>query len=154
TQAVVVDLRTRTIRGILHYPQGWPGFVFSLDGRRVYAAGMSNASVVTGWRLPEDDTPRTPRWWTLGVTSRSGGSSLLVDGVSGRFEFYRPEGQTLVASGVHTISGVPRLVGDQSRVAYISPDARAVIYDLATDRVVSEEPCRGCSDIAVSDDGS
>ena len=155
TQAVVVDLGNRTIRGVLHYSPGWPQFTFSLDGQRVYAAGFSNASVLKGWQLPEDEMPRRPRWWSIGMNSRSGGSSLLVDSVSGRFEFYRPDAKNLVASGVRSLGSSLALVGDLPRVAAIAPDSTAaVIHDLADDRVLWRQPCRLCTAIAVSDDGS
>jgi tRNA A-37 threonylcarbamoyl transferase component Bud32 len=157
TQAMVVDLRNRTIRGVLHYPQGSPQFVFSLDSQRVYAVGFSNASVLKGWLLPEDEMPRQPRWWEVGINSRRGGSSLLLDSVTHRFEFYQPDAERLVASGVRGLGivNVRSLVGDLPRVASIAPDSTAVvIHDLATDRVLWRQPCRGCSAIAVSDDGS
>src|SRR5262249_7913143 len=118
TQSVVVDLRSRTFRGVLHYPPGWPLFVFSSDGRRVYAAGLRNASVLYAWRLPEDEIPRQPRWWTHGMNSRSGGSSLILDNVSGRFEYYRPDAKVLVASGVRGLGTRQRLVGDLAQVAF------------------------------------
>jgi WD40 repeat protein len=153
TRAVVVDLRSRSIRGILHYAPGWPRLAFSRDGQRVFAAGMDNASVLSGWRMPPVDMPSEPRWWSTGTLSRSGGTSLLWDDASGRFELQRPPG-TLAASGVCTLSFTTRLVGDLSRAAFIASESTVVIHDLETDRVLWQQPCRLCKDISVSDDGS
>jgi len=77
TQAMVVDLRSRSTRAVLHYPSGWPRLAFSPDGQRIFAAGMNNASVLSGWHLPPDDTPRTPRWWFGGFQSSSGRAAVL-----------------------------------------------------------------------------
>src|SRR5262249_29580717 len=122
TQAMVVDLRTRTLRGAIHYPPGWPRFVFSADGQRVYAAALSNGTGLDGWRLPADDAPKEPRWWTFGVFSRSGESALLMDSVSGRFELFRPASRTPILQGVHLIRAMPHLVGDLPRVAFIGTE--------------------------------
>jgi len=154
TQATVVDLRSRSIRGILHYPPGWPRMAFSPDGQRIFAAGLNNGSVLSGWRLPGDDMPRSPRWFTRAVISRSGRTGLQWDERSGRYELFRPIG-TLIASGVHPLSSWTRLIGDGYAVAFISTDWSAtVVYDLQKGRVLWQHPCRLCSDIAVSDDGS
>jgi len=154
TQSMVVDLRSRSTRAVLHYPSGWPRLAFSLDGQRIFAAGMNNASVLSGWRLPPDDTPRTPRWWLGGFQSSSGRAAVLFDTVSLRFELYKPAG-TLFASGVRSIGPNPRLVGDGPAVAFIKSDRSAVVlHDLKTDRVLWQHPCRICSDISVSEDGS
>src|SRR5262249_10554276 len=85
-QAVVVDLRSRSIRGVLHYSPGWPRMAFSLDGTKVFAAGLNDGSALSAWRLHPDDAPRRPRWWTHGMLSSSGGSALLWDFRSGRYE--------------------------------------------------------------------
>ena len=153
TRAMVVDLRSRSVRGVLHYAPGWPRLAFSLDGQRIFAAGMANASVLSGWRLPPVDLPSEPRWWSTGTLSRSGGTSLLWDYASGRFELQRPPG-TLAATGVRPLSFTTRLVGDLSRAAFIASESTAVIHDLETDRVLWQQPCRLCKDISVSDDGS
>ena len=162
TQVSVVDLRTRSIRGIIRHVRGWPRLAFSLDGRRVYAAGMSNASVLSGWRLPADDMPRRPRWWTTGKNSEDGRTSLLWDVRSGRYEFYRPPG-TLVASGVHeigraTAAGVshwdPHLVGDSAATFLTGDSATLVLLDLETNQVLWQHPCRPCQAFSVSGDGS
>jgi eukaryotic-like serine/threonine-protein kinase len=154
TESMVVDLRSRSIRAILHYAPGWPRLAFSLDGQRVFAAGLNNASVLTGWRLPPDDTPRTPRWWTMGLLSASGRTALLFSIVSGRFELFKPAG-TLFASGVRSLGHIPRLVGDGPAVAFIASDSNTVVlHDLEKDRVLWQHPCRACRAISVSEDGS
>jgi serine/threonine protein kinase len=154
TQSMVVDLRSRSIRAVLHYPPGWPRLAFSLDGQRIFAAGVNNASVLSGWRLPPDDTPRTPRWWTMGLVSESGRSALLFSIVSGSFELFKPAG-TLFASGVRSLGHIPRLEGDGPAVGFIASDGNAVVlHDLEKDRVLWQHPCRACWAISVSEDGS
>jgi hypothetical protein len=151
---MVVDLRSRSTRAVLHYPSGWPRLAFSLDGQRIFAAGMNNASVLSAWRLPPDDTPTTPRWWLGGFQSSSGGAAVLYDTVSGRFELYKPAG-TLFATGVRSLGTDARMVGDGPAVAFIKSDHNAaVLHDLKTDRVLWQRPCRICWDISVSEDGS
>jgi hypothetical protein len=154
TQSMVVDLRSRSIRAVLHYPSGWPRLAFSLDGQRIFAAGMNNASALSGWRMPPDSTPKTPRWWLGGFMSSSGRAAVLYVPASGRFELYKPAG-TLFASGVRSIGVWPRLVGDGPAVAFVTNDhSAAVIHNLETDRVLWLHPCRICSDLSVSNDGS
>ncbi len=48
TEAMVVDLRSRSIRGVLHYAPGWPRLAFSPDGERIFASGMGNRSMLSG----------------------------------------------------------------------------------------------------------
>jgi len=153
TQAAVVDLGTRSIRGVIHYAPGWPRFAFSADGRKVFAAGMDNASVVIGWRLPANDMPETPRWWTHGWLSSSGRTSLLWDLASNRFEFLKTP-RTLIASGVRDMGIATRIVGDRAISFITSDEGAAVLVDVETNRVLWEHPCRVCQDISVSDDGS
>jgi serine/threonine protein kinase/WD40 repeat protein len=153
TQSMVVDLRSRSIRAVLHYPSGWPRLAFSLDGQRIFAAGMNNASVLSGWQVPPDRTPKTPRWWLGGFQSSTGRAAVLFDPASGRFELYKPAG-TLFASGVRSLGFGPRLVGEGPAVAFMSSDDRAVLHNLETDRVLWQHPCRLCWDISVSEDGS
>jgi tRNA A-37 threonylcarbamoyl transferase component Bud32/WD40 repeat protein len=158
SQSMIVDLRTRSIRAVLHYPSGRrPRLAFSLDGQRVFAAGMNNASALTGWRVPPDSTPKTPRWWTGGFQSSSARAAVLFDTVSGRFELYKPAGTpgTLFASGVRSFGNKPRLVGDGPAVVFLSSDqSAAVLHDLKRDRVLWQHPCRVCVDLSVSEDGS
>jgi tRNA A-37 threonylcarbamoyl transferase component Bud32/WD40 repeat protein len=154
TQSMVVDLRSRSIRAVLHYPSGWPRLAFSLDGQRIFAAGMNNASVLSGWRVPPDRTPKTPRWWLGGFQSSTGRAAVLFDPASGRFELYKPAG-TLFASGVRSLGIEPRLVGDGPAVAFMtSDDSAAALHDLEKDRVLWQHPCRICEAISVSEDGS
>jgi WD40 repeat protein len=154
THSIVVDLRSRSIRAVFHCPSGWPWLAFSLDGQRIFAAGMNNASVLSGWRVPSDRTPKTPRWWLGGFQSSSARAAVLYDPASERFELYKPAG-TLFASGVRSLGFQPRLVGEGPAVAFITSDSSAVVlHDLEKDRVLWQHPCRLCWDISVSEDGS
>jgi serine/threonine protein kinase/WD40 repeat protein len=154
TQAAVVDLGSRSIRGILRYPAGWPRLAFSPDGQRVYAAGMNNGSVLSGWRLPADDMPRRSRWFNRAAHSLSGRSGLQWDERSGRYALFRPI-DTPIVSGAYPLPASTILVGDGYAVAFISTDLSAtVVYDLQKGRVLWQHACRLCSDLAVSDDGS
>jgi WD40 repeat protein len=154
TQAAVVDLRSRSIRGILRYPPGWPRLAFSPDGQRIFAAGMNNGSVLSGWRLPADDMPRRSRWFNRAAHSLSGRSGLQWEERSGRYELFRPIDAPVV-SGTYPLPGSTILVGDGGAVAFISTDlSAAVVYDLQKGQVLWQHACRLCSDLAVSDDGS
>jgi tRNA A-37 threonylcarbamoyl transferase component Bud32 len=153
TQATVVDLRTRSIRGIIHHLRGWPRLAFSLDGRRVFAAGIDNASVLSGWRLPADDMPKTPRWFTHAIFSPNGRAGLLWDARSGRYELHRPH-RTLVASGILQPAQDIRMVGGGAAGFMTRDLGMAVLLDLQTNRVQWQHPCPLCQALSFSDDGS
>ena len=103
TEATVVDLRSRSIRGVLHYAPGWPRLAFSPDGERIFASGMGNKSMLSGWRLPPEDLPKTPRWWTSGALFPGGGAVFFWNHQSGRYELHKPP-ESLVASGADLVS--------------------------------------------------
>jgi serine/threonine protein kinase len=154
TETIVVDLRSRSIRSVLRHGPGRPQLAFSLDGKRVFAAGIDNRSTLNEWRLPAEDLPKAPRWWTYGALSKTGRSALLLNGFSGRYELSRPVG-TPIASGAQPLGVVPLIVGDGPEAAFITRDFDAVVLcDLEKDRVVWRRPCRECKSLAVSDDGS
>ncbi|HET9158847.1 MAG TPA: WD40 repeat domain-containing serine/threonine protein kinase, partial [Myxococcaceae bacterium] len=141
TQAAVVDLRSRSIRGILRYPAGWPRLAFSPDGQRIFAAGMNNGSVLSGWRLPADDMPGRSRWFNRAAHSLSGRSGLQWDERSGRYELYRPI-DTPILSGTYPLPASTSLVGDTGAVAFMSTDSSAaVVYDLPKGQVLWQRPC-------------
>ncbi len=153
TQALVVDLQSRSIRGVLHYAPGWPRLTFSPDGQRVFAAGMGNATLLSGWRLPPEDLPKTPRWWSSSDLSQTGGTAMTWDFKSGRYEFYRPPTK-LVASGTLRWKD-HAMTGDGPIGAFIETDMSAVfLHDLEADRRVWSHPCRRCLDLSVSLDAS
>src|SRR5262249_36862946 len=153
TEATVVDLRSRSMRGVVHYPSGWPRLAFSADGKRIFAAGMGNRSMLSGWRLPPEDLLSTPRWWSLGEVFPDGGAALLWADPSGRYELRKPL-TVPVASGV--IHMVPvQLVGGGPIAAFVTPDSRGVILqDLAADRLIWRHACRPCRNLSVSADAS
>jgi serine/threonine protein kinase/WD40 repeat protein len=157
TEVVVVDLRSRSIRGILHHPPGWPRMALSSD-EQVFAAGLNNGSVLNGWRLPGDDLPKRPLWFRYVALSPSGRTGLQWDKTSGRYELFRPVGLPLgepIASGTYPLPFWTRLIGDGDAVAFIDAGRNvAVVYDLQKARVLLQHECRLCSDIAVSEDGS
>jgi hypothetical protein len=153
TEALVVDLRSRSIRGVLHYAAGWPRLAFSADGQRVFAAGMANGSLLSGWRLPPEDLPKTRRWWTHGRLFPRGGASLLWNARSGVYEFHKPQG-TLVATGLLRARG-DLLLGDGPLGAFTTFDSSSVyLHDLKANRDVWRHACRLCRDISASQDGS
>jgi serine/threonine protein kinase len=154
TESIVVDLRSRSIRGVLRHASGQPQLAFSLDGKQVYAAGMENGSSLSAWRLPGEDLPKLPRWWTYGVLSESGKTALLLNSMSGRYEVSRPVG-TVIASGVRSLGNLPRLVGEGPTVASLSKESEAaVLSDLEKNHVTWQQPCRNCRGYSISEDGS
>jgi serine/threonine protein kinase/WD40 repeat protein len=154
TETTVVDLRSRSIRAVLHHPSGRPQLAFSLDGKQVFAAGMDNGSALSGWRLPAEDLPRLPRWWNAGALSGTGRTALLVNMSTGRYELYRPVG-TVVASGVRSLGISPRIVGEGPVVAFMTKDSDAVaLWDVEKDRLTWQHPCGHCGDFSVTGDGS
>lgn len=153
TEAMVVDLRSRSIRGVLHYAPGSPRFAFSPDGGRVFAAGMGNASLLSGWRLPPEDRPATPRWWDIGWLFPGGGAALYWQAQSGRYEFARPPDKRVGGGEIRFSDKM--LVGDGPLGLFIAPDSSVVfLYDLEANRLVWTHTCRTCRDISASYDGS
>lgn len=153
TEAMVVDLRSRSIRGVLHYASGAPRIAFSPDSQRVFAAGMGNVSLLSGWRLPPEDQPKNPRWWTVGRMFPGGGAHLWWHATSGRYEYYKPTDK-LVASDVLPFAAV-QLVGDGPLAAMIAPDLTTVfLQDLEAKRRVWTHTCAQCRDSSLSFDGS
>jgi len=115
---------------------------------------MGNKSMLSGWSLPPEDLPKTPRWWTGGYLFPGGGATLFWNYQSGRYEFYRPPG-TLVGSGVIRWERT-ELVGNGPIGAFREPDSGVVfLQDLAADRLIWRHACRACGgSMSVSDDGS
>jgi tRNA A-37 threonylcarbamoyl transferase component Bud32 len=154
TETTVVDLRSRSIRSVLRHAPGRPLLTFSLDGKRIFAAGMNNGSALSGWRLAPEDLPKLPRWWNNGALSKSGNTALLWNTASGRYELSRPVG-TVIATGVQSLSSALHIVGDGTTAAFITKDADAVgLRDLERDRVTWQHPCGHCTDFSVSNDAS
>jgi len=135
------------------YAPGWPRLAFSADGERIFASGMGNRSTLGGWRLPPEDLPRTPHWWTHGRRFPGGGAAFLFDNRSGRYEVQKPPG-TPVGSGVVQLSQF-NLAGDGPIASFFSPDSGSVfVEDLAADRVLWRHACRMCQNMSVSADAS
>src|SRR5262249_44144490 len=115
---------------------------------------MNNGSMLMGWRLPPEDLPKTPRWWTVGYASQSERAAVFFDAPSGRYELFRPPDK-LVASGGFPLGWRYRLLGDGAVDAFITVDSSAVVlHDPEKNRVVWQRPCRLCKDISVSEDGT
>jgi len=152
TEALVVDLRTRSIRGVLHYAAGAPRFAFSADGNEVFAAGMGNASLLGGWRLPPAEVLSKPRWWGTGRMFPGGAAALAWDD-SGRYELRKPPDKP-IARGVLPFGGTV-LLGDGPLAGFVARDASAVfLHDLQADRQLWRHECQVCRDISVGYDGS
>src|SRR5262249_26089088 len=120
-RADVVDLRTRAIRGTLNYGPGWPRFAFSLDGRRVYGAGLMQGTSLDGWLLPPDEVPTTHsgKWqvWSFAF-STSGQRFLIVDGATSRFELYGPAGDRLASGAISDTTNGNLFAGEGPAVAF------------------------------------
>jgi WD40 repeat protein len=153
TEAMVVDLRSRSIRGVVEYTAGSARLTFSPDGERVFAAGMGNASLLSGWRLPPEELPATPRWWNSGVMFPGGLAALRWDKDTGRYEFLKSPDK-VAAESVLQFRDV-QLVGDGPLGAFTTVDANGVfLQDLVAKRLLWKHACHACRDISVSYDGS
>jgi WD40 repeat protein len=154
SRTVVVDLKSRTIRAVLHHAAGWPRLAFSADGSRIFAAGLGNGAYLNGWRLPSSDLPGTARWWTNGILSQGGRSSLLLNHITGRYELERPVG-TVTARGTRPMGLVPLLIGDGPLVSFFAAESGSqVLLDLEQDKVLWQRRCRLCWGQSASADGS
>ena len=155
TKATVVDLESRSIRGILHYAPVWlrVRLAFSPDDERIFAAGMANRSMLSGWRLPAEDLPRIPHWWNDARLFPGGGAVFFYYMRSGRYELEKPPG-TRVGSGIVPSDGY-NLVGDAPIGVFYAPGSGSVfLQDLAADRLLWRHACGTCLDVSVSVDGS
>ena len=104
-RADVVDLRSRTIVGTIRHGPDWPRFAFSLDGRRVLAAGLNEGATLGAWRLAEPESPEGhPTTLNYeGFAFSSTGHRLLATTLEGssdaaRFRMYGANGE-FVANG-------------------------------------------------------
>ena len=119
-RADVIDFRTRSIRGTLHYAAGWPRLAFSRDGQEIFAAGIQSGSTLDGWRLPTDEMPtkHPGAWRFLSVNfSTTGHRFLIVDTSRRRYELYGA-GDELIGSGA---------VSDELHSVFLSGDGTAVL---------------------------
>src|SRR5262249_49818702 len=139
-RADVIDLRTRSIRGTLHYAAGWPRLAFSPDGQQIYAAGLESASTLAGWRLPSDEMPTAHpgAWRFLSVNfSTTGHRFLIVDTSRHRYELYGAGDELLgggaVSDEIHSV----RLSGDGTRVLLVDEGGgNLILGESETSRVV------------------
>ncbi|HET9157815.1 MAG TPA: WD40 repeat domain-containing serine/threonine protein kinase, partial [Myxococcaceae bacterium] len=156
SQADVVDLRKRVIRGTVHYAQGWPRFAFSRDGTQVFAAGLNGGSRIEGWRLPPDDAPtgHPGKWpdWSVAF-SPSGRQLVILDASKSALELHGPEG-LLARRGISERMTGDDVVRDGLVVVTGSNGDQAVLLDLEHDREIWRHPCGSCSQVQVSLDGS
>jgi len=157
-RADVVDLRTRASRGTLNYGPGWPRFAFSLDGRRVYAAGLVQATSLDGWLLPPDEVPTTHpgKWqfWSIAF-STSGQRFLIVDGSTNQFELYGPAGDRLASGAVSATGNGNQFAGEGPAVLFSDRGTNeAYLLDVESRQILWKRPCRFCQAFAASADAS
>ncbi|HET9158308.1 MAG TPA: WD40 repeat domain-containing serine/threonine protein kinase, partial [Myxococcaceae bacterium] len=151
----VVDLRTRIVRETIHHSSGWPRFVFSPDGRRVFAAGLRRGSLLVAWRLPRDDAPEgNPGHWLehMATFSPSGRRMVLVDGVRA-IEIFGERGEFLTREPVASESGDVGFAGE--RTIWLSDwnGDEVSLRDLESHRTLWRYHCRSCAWVQVSPDG-
>lgn len=94
--ADIVDLRTRSIRAVLHHASGWPHFAFSLDGQRIFAAGLGRKSRLLAWRLPRGPNPtgHPGSWLALSAYFFPTCCRLAIsDEANTALDVYGPEGE-------------------------------------------------------------
>jgi len=156
-RADVIDLRTRSFRGTLHYAPGWPRFAFSLDGQRVFAAGLGEGAQLSGWHLSPEDIPTTHpgAWWDWQVTFSSSGSRFMVlDSAKHRFEIYGRGGEFLESGVVPEELSGKLFVGDGPGFVFLEPGGEITFHDPQRGRVAWKHPCQRCSALGFSEDGS
>jgi WD40 repeat protein/tRNA A-37 threonylcarbamoyl transferase component Bud32 len=157
-RADVVDLRSRTIRATLHYTPGWPRFAFSLDGQRVFAAGLQHGTTLSGWRIPPAEVPAAHAAGTV-LFSSTGRRLLVVDeiAVPHHYELYGLGGDLLASGAYPTARNYTEFAGDGPVVAFShneNDDDVVITRDLEQDRLLWKRPCRLCLALGISADGS
>jgi tRNA A-37 threonylcarbamoyl transferase component Bud32 len=157
SRADVVDLRTRVVRGTVHYAEGWPRFAFSLDGQRVFAAGLRGASQLDAWRLPSDDAPtgHPGKWvlWSM-VFSPTGRQMAIINASKHELELHGAHGELLTRDPVSVDLTQIDAVRDGLIVLYDRRAEGFTLRDVEQHRDVWNHRCRSCPRFQVSEDGS
>ena len=158
TRADVVDLRTRALRGTLHYVAGSPRFGFSLDGSRVIAAGLSGDSRLDVWRLPPNEAPtgHPGKWgfWSANF-SPDGRQMAIIDASRSTLELYGEGGQALASTPVPlTVRGGDLVRNGVVFLADLWGGNEVRLRDVEHDRDLWKHRCRACYRFQVSADGS
>jgi WD40 repeat protein len=123
--ADVVDLRTRSIRAVLHYASGWPHFAVSLDGQRIFAAGLGRKSRLLAWRLPRDPIPTShPGSWLAMSAFFFPNCCRLSIAEEGHaaLHIYGPEGELVGREPIPKGNGIIGVAGAGSFVYYNGTD--------------------------------
>jgi tRNA A-37 threonylcarbamoyl transferase component Bud32 len=157
--ADIVDLRTRSIRAVLHYASGWPRFAFSSDGQRIFAVGFGRTvprwglragrpnSQLAAWRLPRDRTPsgHPGSWLTWTAAFFPTCCQLVIaDQPSGAVHIHGPQGEFLDRESIPNQSTYRSLAGDGA-LLYRTPPDRVTLRDAEQHRDVWTRRCPGCS---------
>ena len=158
SRADVIDLRTRVVRGTVHYGAGWPRFAVSLDGSRVIAAGLRGASRLGVWRLPADEAPTGhPGSWAFWSASFSldGRRMAIVNRSRSMLEIYGDQGELLASSPVPGSALEGSLVrGGAVALSEIFQIGELSLRDVEHNRDIWKRPCRLCYRFQISEDGS
>ena len=146
SRADVVDLRTRSVRAVLHHTPGWPRLAFSLDGQRVVAAGLGRKSQLMEWRLPRDRTPtgHPGSWLTWSPAFFPTCCRLAIaEQPSGTVHFHGAEGELLGREPIPEQGRYKSLAGDGAFL-YVTQADHITLRDADQHRDVWTHRCPGC----------
>ena len=157
TRADVVDLRTRAVRGTLHFVAGEPRFAFSIDGSRVIAAGLHGDSRLDVWRLPANDAPTGhPGNWSFWSANFSpdGRQMAIIDASRSTLELYGDEGKSLASTPVPAnVRGGDLIRDGVVLLADLWGENEVRLRDVKHNRDLWKHRCRACYRFQVSADG-
>ena len=157
SRADVVDLRTRSVRGIVHYAAGWPRFAFSLDGHRIFAAGLRGGAPLVGWQLPPDEAPtgHPGRWAPALMAFSPGGRQMVVfDRAKPAVELYGPGGERLGREPMSKDLATVRLAREGMVALADWETDQVTLRDVEHHRDVWTHRCRTCAGVQFSADAS